>query len=121
MSLFKTVMLTQITFGAGSRVKGVWVPGAAEPHPFRGTVRPTPGKVLELLPEGKRNTDSVSVFAPISLDFTTSDPERQRNGDLIVWEGREYEVQIARKCNSHPARILHHWELVATRKKEGQK
>jgi hypothetical protein len=120
MSLFKTVKLTQI-IRTGSRAKGSWVPGPSEPHPFRGTVNNSPGKVLELLPEGKRSADSISVFVPIELQFTPADSERQYDGDLIIWEGREYEIQIARKCNSHPVKKMHHWELVATRKKEGER
>jgi hypothetical protein len=75
---------------------------------------------MELLPEGKRSSETISVFAPIALEFATADPERQRDGDVIIWKGREYEVQTAGKCDSHPAKLLHHWELVATRKKEGQ-
>jgi hypothetical protein len=77
--------------------------------------------VLELLPEGKRSDDTISVFAPINLNFTPADSKQQRDGDLIIWEGREYEVQIARKCNSHPVKMMHHWELLAIRKKEGER
>jgi hypothetical protein len=73
-----------------------------------------------LLPEGKRNTDSISVYAPIALDFTPADPEQQRSGDLIIWEGRRYEIQVAGKYNSHPSPMMHHWELVAVRLKEGE-
>jgi hypothetical protein len=120
MSLFKTVELAQI-IRTGSWIKGSWVPGPSESHPFRGTVKNSPGKVLELLPEGKRSADSISVFAPIDLHFTPADSEQQRDGDLIIWEGREYEIQITRKCNSHPVKMMHHWELVATRVKEGEK
>jgi hypothetical protein len=114
--------MKQRSYNAGSRVKGSWVPGSPEDDvPFRGTVNNSPGKVLELLPEGKRSPDSISVFAPIELHFTPADSELQRDGDLIIWEEREYEVQIARKCNSHPAKMMHHWELVATRVKEGER
>jgi hypothetical protein len=56
----------------------------------------------------------------MSLDFTTADPEQRRDGDVIIWEGRRYELQIARKYNSHPFKLMHHWELVATRVKEGE-
>jgi hypothetical protein len=121
MSLYKSVQMTQRSFGPGRREKGIWIPGEPEDTPFRGTVNNSPGKVLELLPEGKRSADSISVFAPIDLNFTPADSEQQRVGDLIIWEGREYEIQIARKCNSHPAKMMHHWELAATKKKEGGK
>jgi hypothetical protein len=121
MSLLKTVNLIKIS-RPGSRVKGSWVPGPETDTAFKGTVRPASGKTLELLANspGKRNTDTITVYAPIDLDFTTADPEQQRDGDVIIWEGRRYEVQVARKYNSHPSRRMHHWELVATRAKEGE-
>jgi hypothetical protein len=119
MSLFRSVALIKRSF-PGHREKGRWIKEDPVDTPFRGTVRPASGKVMELLPEGKRDTETISVYAPIDLDFTTADAELQRSGDIIIWEGREYEVQIAGKCNSHPAKILHHWELAATRVKEGE-
>jgi hypothetical protein len=121
MSLFGSTQITMRFYKPGSRVKGAWVPGPTVEIRFRGTVNNSPGKVLELLPEGKRSIDAISVFAPINLNFTPADSEQQRDGDLLIWEGRKYEVQIARKCNSHPVKMMHHWELVATRVKEGEK
>jgi hypothetical protein len=117
MSLFKNMPLIKRSFVPGTRVKGTWVEGTQADTNFKGTAQPASGRVLELLPEGKRNTETISVFAPITLDFITADPELQRSGDIIIWEGRQYEVQTARKWAGG---ILPHWELVATRVKEGQ-
>jgi hypothetical protein len=118
MSLFKNMALIQRSFIPGTRVKGTWVEGQQVDTNFKGTAQPASGRILELLPEGKRNTETISVFAPITLDFTTADPELQRSGDIIIWEGRQYEVQAARKWN---AGLLPHWELAATRLKEGER
>jgi hypothetical protein len=118
MILFPNIPLVKRSC-AGERVKGSWVKGARTDTPFMGDVQPASGKVLELLPEGKRNTETITVFAPIELDFTTADAETQRSGDIIVWEERLYEVQIIKKWRSVLA--LDHWELAATRTKEGQK
>jgi hypothetical protein len=118
MSLFQSMELIKRSFSPGHRVKGSWVEGEVIDTAFRGTAQPASGKVMELLPEGKRNTETILVFAPIDLDFTTADPQLQRSGDIIIWKGRQYEVQTARKWN---CLIEPHWELVATRVKEGER
>jgi hypothetical protein len=117
MSLFKNMPLIKRSY-TGERVKDSWVKGAPADTPFMGTAQPASGKALELLPEGKRNTETISVFAPIDLDFTTAGPETQRGGDSVIWQGREYEVQAARKWDGG---LIPHWELAAARVKEGQK
>jgi hypothetical protein len=117
MSVFKNMPLTKRSFTSGTRVKGTWVEGQPVDTNFKGTAQPASGRVIELLPEGKRNTETISVYAPIALDFITADPELKRSGDIIIWQGRQYEVLTARKWD---AGILPHWELAATRVKEGE-
>jgi len=117
MSVFRTMDLVQKTREPGVYVKGQWKEGAAKDIPFKGTAQPASGKVMELLPEGKRNSETITVFAPANLKFIPAEPELQQSGDIIVWEGRNYEVLIVRpwKCG-----IIPHWELVAVRAKEGK-
>lgn len=117
MSLFRNMPMTKRSY-TGEWVKGSWVKGLPTDTPFKGTAQPASGRVLDLLPEGKRNTETISVFAPIELDFTTADAETQRSGDIIIWQGREYEVQAARKWDGG---LIPHWELAATRVKEGER
>jgi hypothetical protein len=106
------VPLKRISFTLGTRVKGRWTEGKPDETSFMGTAQPATGKILELLPEGKRSSETILVFAPITMEFTAADSEAQRSGDIIVWEGRRYEVQIVRKYASF---LLSHWELVASR------
>ena len=117
MSLFKNMPLIKRSF-SGVYEKGQWKKGEPVDIPFLGTAQPASGKVMELLPEGKRNTETIMVFAPMSLEFTSADPETQVSGDIIVWEDRSYEVQAARPWK---AGLLPHWELTATRAKEGER
>jgi hypothetical protein len=117
MSLFQSMELVKRSFSPGHRVKGSYIKGEAMDTAFWGTAQPASGKVMELLREGKRNTETISVFAPIDLDFTTADPLSQRSGDIIIWEGRQYEVQTASKWN---CLLEPHWDLAATRVKEGE-
>jgi hypothetical protein len=116
MSLFKSVDLVQKT-KPGQYVEGDWIAGPEAANSFKGTAQPASGKTLELLPEGKRNSETITVFAPIGMTFTPADPLTQRSGDIIEWEGRDYEVQVAKKWNNG---LLPHWELVAIRVKEGE-
>jgi hypothetical protein len=118
MSLFASMDLIKRSFSPGNRVKGTFVKGEPTDTAFRGTAQPASGKVMELLPEGKRDTETISVFAPIDLEFTTADLRLQRNGDIIIWDGRLYEVQVVRLWKGG---LLPHWELAATRVKEGER
>ena len=117
MSVFRTMALIQKTFEPGQWVKGQWVEGSVKEIPFKGTAQPASGKAMEMLPEGKRNNEAITVYAPAGMKFTTADPRTQRSGDIIIWEENEYEVQVVRpwKCG-----LIPHWELLATRDKEGE-
>jgi hypothetical protein len=117
MSLFKSVKMNQKTFAPGQYVKGRWVEGPPIEMEFWGTCQPANGQTLQLLPEGKRNSEVVKVFAPITMQFTAASPEEQRSGDRIIWQGKEFEVQVAAKWDNG---LLPHWEIVCTREKEGQ-
>jgi hypothetical protein len=67
---------------------------------------------MELLPEGKRSHETILVFAPIKMEFTTADSGKNTSGDIIVWESGEYEVLSVKLWK---AGLLPHWELLATR------
>lgn len=119
MSLFRTVELKKISSGnSGSYVKGKWVPGTTVETLFKGTWQPTSGQALELLPEGKRNKETYTCYAPIDISFTTFDPVSNSEGDNIQLDGKLFEVITASKWNNG---IINHWELICVRKKEGEK
>lgn len=117
MSLFKKVSLIRRRKAGGCRVKGQWVPGEPSDTDFKGSWQPASGKTLELLPAGKRNREVYKCFAPISLDFTSADDHGEAEADLIVWEGKEYEVTTAAKWDNGN---LPHWELLCTRPRAGE-
>jgi len=112
MSLFRNTKMVRRSFSPGTRVKGTWQEGAPADTEFWGTAQPASGKALELLPEGKRNTESIEVYAPIEVKFTPADEDLKRSGDIIVLRGRLYEVYVAKEFNSF---LLPHWELVAVK------
>ena len=119
MSLLRTVKLIKISSSSnGQYVRGRWVESKNETEVFRGTWQPARGRVMELLPEGKRNRETFICYAPISMEFTSADPESGKSGDLILWEDKLYEVVLSSKWRNM---IINHWELVCVRKIEGTK
>jgi len=112
MSLFRNTKMFRRSFEPGTREKGTWIEGKPKDTEFWGTAQPAGGKALELLPEGKRNTESIEVYAPIEVKFTPADEDLKRSGDIIVYKKRLYEVQVAKEFDSG---LLPHWELVAVK------
>jgi hypothetical protein len=117
MSLFQSISLKKISHGPGDYVKGTWVEGPATVTDFLGTVQPPSGQTLRMFPEGKRQSDIIEVVAPIGIGFKAANPRTKESGDIIVWEGRNYQVTGAIKMDNG---LLPHWELVASMDKEGE-
>ena len=118
MSLIRSHALIQRRKIGGRYDLGQWVPGEPSDTGFKGSWQPASGKTLELLPSGKRNREVYKCFAPIELDFTSADDHGEGKADLIVWEGKEYEVTTAAKWDNG---LIPHWELLCTRPKAGEK
>ena len=112
--------LIQIPRNPGSRDKGRWVEGSRKPPiPFKGNAQPAPGKVQELLPDGKRNRETITVRTPVRMNWSIADPKEERSGDIVVHKGQEYEVQIAKQWDSGMDLPVDHWDVIATKAKEG--
>lgn len=112
MSLLQKQKMVQVKRGSGTYEYGKWVYSESYENEFYGTAQPETGRVLELLPEGKRNRDTITVFAPISMLWTCADTDSGEAGDLILWDGKTYEVEVAHKWKNN---LINHWELLATR------
>jgi len=111
MSLFMNMRLTKRST-TGFYEKGQWKKGKPDDANFLGTAQPASGKMMELLPEGKRNTETISVFAPINMEFTQADFDKKTAGDLIIYDYKFYEVLVAKKFN---VGVIPHWELIASK------
>jgi len=115
MSLFMNMRLTKRSI-PGYYEKGQWKKGKPVDLEFLGTAQPASGKVMELLPEGKRNTETISVFAPKNMEFTSADIVKMTGGDIIIFDGSFYEVLVAKKWK---VGLIPHWELVASKVDRG--
>lgn len=116
MSVLKTVKMYRLRMNGGEYVKGTWKNGAYIAKEFYGTMQATSGKVQELLGEGKRNRETMTCYAPLSIDFTTFDAVEQKKADLIIYQDKFYEVVQCQRWNNA---ILPHYVLTCVRKKEG--
>lgn len=117
MSRFFDKELILKTHKPGHRDEGGrWVEGEPDLIPFKGSVQPAKGKELEILPDGKRNRETIKILTYPDLKFTVAEPREQRSGDIIIWKGKEYEVMVASPWEG-PTKP--HWELLATIKTEG--
>nr|DAG30125.1 MAG TPA: Minor capsid protein [Caudoviricetes sp.] len=118
MSLFRSTVLTKISFMPGVLVKGRWTEGIETRTEFSGTWQPASGQDLQKLPEGKRNDETFKCFAPIEVAFTAADADKSVSGDRIEKDGVRYEVILAAPWNNG---LLPHWELLCKKEKEGER
>jgi hypothetical protein len=117
MSFFPKVSLIRRRYSGGEYVKGQWHKGTPVDAPFKSSWQPVTGKALEMLPEGKRSGEVYKAFPDMSLDFTSADAHAGVAADIVVWNGKEYEVTVAALWNNG---LIPHWEIVCTRPKEGE-
>jgi hypothetical protein len=111
MSLFPSVDLIQITYTPGDYVKGRWQEGEGIPHPFQSSWQPASGKALEVLPEGKRRREAYKAYPPIEMEFTAADEAKGVSGDVVIKDGKEYEVSFAAKWDNG---LISHWKIICT-------
>jgi len=117
-SLFKSKSLLLRKKTGGSYVKGQWKTGEPSDTPFDSSWQPARGKILELLPEGKRNREVYRCFAPVNFDISSADEYGEKEADQVICEGKEYEITTAAKWDNG---LLCHWDLLCTRPKAGEK
>lgn len=117
MSLLRTVPLIKVSTGVGTYVNGKWTKGEGVETPFKGTWQPADGRTMELLPEGKRGTETYICYAPLDIPFTVAESETGEESDHILWQGLDFQIVRAEKWNNG---LLPHWKLLCVRVKEGE-
>ncbi len=115
MSLLGNIVLKRIYKSAGSYIKGRWVSGIEEEQMFEGSVQPTNGKDMQLLPEGKRSNETVKIYATANIPFTSADESNKVEGDIIEYNGKQYEVVTVKKWSNG---LIPNTYLLCVRKNE---
>jgi len=112
MSLFPSADLIQVTHAPGDWVDGRWKEGEKKENAFQSSWQPASGKALEVLPEGKRSREAYKAYPPIEMEFTAADEEKRISGDVVVKDGKEFEVSFVAKWDNG---LLPHWEIICTK------
>jgi hypothetical protein len=118
MTFFMNIHLVKLS-PYGHEVYGKWIKDGETETLFMGDVQQPSGKQLKSLLEGARSSELISVYAPVTLDFTTADVHTGKKADVILYDSKRYRIISARKWQNKalPA-LTHHWELIAERETE---
>lgn len=88
MSLFPS---SQSGFrSTGSFVRGEWVESAPTTFTFQGSIQPISAKDLELVPQGLEDRGMIKIYT--NTELTISREGTNSSGDMINWQGSEWEV-----------------------------
>lgn len=109
----QSVTLTRMAAGAvGS--DGRYAPGTATAASVKASMQPASDRVLHLLPEGRRQSVTLSAFTEFAL--RTADHATGLPADRITYRGEVYEVLAVREWPS--AGPLPHYESALTKMAE---
>jgi len=91
--------------------KGNYVEGSFFEYDFVGNIQIMSGKDMQLLPEGRRETESIKIFSGIRLN--TVDVKNKTNPDIVIFNGEEYEVISSSPYQNN---LINHYEMIAQKK-----
>lgn len=89
-------------------VRGRKVPGTATTFPITASVQPASGLVIQRLPEGRRNRETMVVFTPTELKTE----ENTQEADVIAIDGGTFEVESVDRW----AALGNYYRAVVTRR-----
>lgn len=82
---------TRIRAAAGTRVRGIWTPGAPSSETIRAVIQAPSAADLQQMPEGERTEALVTVWT--RSDLVTADEDAGTQADTITGEdGQTYKV-----------------------------
>lgn len=88
-------------------VRGVKQPAIETVFTATMSVQPASGLVVQRLPEGKRNRETITIFSPVELKTADSNVEP----DEVRIDGGIFEVESVKRYDL----LAGYWECVATR------
>lgn len=94
---------------AGSYVNGKWVEGSTSTFTIQASVQPLRGEEIQLLPEGRRNSQAVRIYTDTQLYVKT---DEQTNPDKLTAFGESYEVLSVEPWQSN---VINHYKCIAVK------
>lgn len=96
--------------GVDTYVKGVLVPGADGPLTITASVQPTKPDEMQLLPEGRRDSESFRLYTSTRLLTATDDTKK--NADTVSINGFDYEVLY---CATWQNNVINHYKALVVK------
>jgi hypothetical protein len=103
VSLFRTQF--SVSRPTGSFVKGKWVVGVPSSLTIWATVQPLKGMDLQLVPEGRRNSQAVKVYTKTQLQIG----QGTTNADILNAFGLHFEIITVEPWQSH---VIDHYKCI---------
>lgn len=100
---FRTVFIV-MRKTAGSYINGLWVEGTRSTFEIQASVQPLTGKEMEMLPEGRRNSQAVKIYTRTMLN-TVNDA----NPDILLAFGSQFEIQTVEPWQSN---VINHFKCI---------
>lgn len=114
--LTHTIPVTLKRRGSGSYVNGVWTPGVSTDTQIQVNIQPLRGHELFVMPEADRSKEWVKLYTTADIrgisEGTLSNASTPANPDLILWDGRVFEVS---KVSTYKMGVLNHTKAIAAR------
>jgi len=76
---------------AGSFVKGRYV-STEEVFSLVNPIMPSSPREIQLLPEGDRSSEAITIYTPTKLYVTSSSEGESRLSDLVLFGNKQYKV-----------------------------
>ena len=104
----KTLTVTREDTDTGAyNADGDWVKGTTSQFTITASVQPLTGKEMELLPEGRRESQSYKLYSATKLLTVKTAPKD--NADLVTYDGRNFEVLIVEDWQNS---IINHYKII---------
>lgn len=108
---FATDTITIKRYSGGQYIKGIWTEGVETTTTAKASVQPVSGNELMLLPEGRRNSESVKIFTTAQLKTQSL----QEKCDIIEIRGIDFEIHNVKHWFGTD---IEHYECLAVKRED---
>ena len=108
MSSFRKPITVTRTGQGDYNDEGVWVEGIPAELSVRMSVQPLRLEEMDALPEGRRSSKAVKIYAESQL--LPADQGARQNADQVTWQGKQWEIV---GCDPYLMGVIPHFKALA--------
>lgn len=108
--MFFNQALTVTRGSGGGYVGGVWQPSTTTTETVQASVQPTRDNDLALLPEGRRQQETYTLYTSLDEPLYVANDHTQTNSDKVEIYGKQFEILHAEKWANQ---IIPHHKSIA--------